>query len=187
MFINLVITGSQLQAAQSIASTVTALVGVGGLILAVLGYNGWKKQIIFKEDRELARRIVKDVDEFESRLSAARSPGNSGKDLFVAVLEDARKALVALIVDCTEAEVIFDDPTFKSELKSLETQFARLRIAVRHQVAEIDGTTDLVSAEDRNVLYSSSDYNQERYDDYDTVIYAATKKLLKPARRRLKR
>lgn len=181
-------TNFAVETADVASRIILAFVAVGTLILGALAYNDWKRQLIWKQDRELGKQINMDTYDFEEKLKAARNPGNpSDMTLHLQLLESVRIAALKLQTVMVEAETMFDNLAFSGKADPLIRGFGMLAITTRHKGAEMSGSRDMMTLEDTHRLYYSSDYDKEIYDEFDKPIFAATKAiraLVKPYMKR---
>jgi hypothetical protein len=162
---------------------ITAVGTVALLVLAVYGLSSWHGQFIWRENHELAKRLLINLYKVRDMISGARNPfvnpgeadePNSDKwesGAYGKRWSRVTAAQVELDVAMTEANVVWGKHTpLDLAERSLRQHVGKLFIAIRHYLNNDGPNEGLFSEGDRDVLYATSDRSTERLDDYDTEL-----------------
>jgi len=135
-----------IQTAVAIAKDlITVFAAATAAVVAILGFDTWKRQLTANAEYDLARRVLVAVYRVRDAHQACRlSPGPPEKDetkqLHVAQLTKLKEADTQLEIELLEVEAVWgDNPEMTSALGFLHVELARFGLAyVRYYYVKID-------------------------------------------------
>jgi hypothetical protein len=169
----------------TVSDAVIAISTFGGFVTGLRGLDRWHVQSYWKENHDLAEQLLSCVYEIGHVVRAVRLQNTAGSESEgEGDTREARQASTygsrwgrinevrsKLGAAMTEAEVIWGrgTPLHDAEIK-LNTHLGKLFLAMKHFLADNDGSKEFFARSDRDILYSSSGPGGEQADTYDTEL-----------------
>lgn len=166
-----------------IAGIVTAVGTLGLFGLGFYGLKGWRSQSNWKEEHDLAKRLLLSVYKLRDIIHAARNPFVDIGEVDDPTSKNWRESAynkrwsritaqqVELDAAMTEADVLWGKktPLHEAELE-LRQQIVKLFLAIKHFLNNDNQNLRLFNKKDEEILYSTSIYNGGTLDVYDTQL-----------------
>lgn len=179
---------------QDLASIITALAAVAGLILAVMGFSTWRDQLRGRTDYELARRYLRAAYKVRDSIRFVRNPFITVEESNAALKEadlqnnnsdhkstdrDTQRAVYAwrwkevkeavsdLKVELLEAEVSWGKEAIDTQ-KDLHACMIKIFVAVKSHL----GPSELREKNDRDLIYDCGED-----DEFNKSLNLAVEKI----------